>query len=124
MQAFKFEGRVWGGTWTRKAAFADRHEYPLPGSPKVAHHFLKNPIDCAHMKMRMLVQVSTKPVDESDGTDVQGGFAHIRSTWGVGLDVLRSSSNWPSLDSTRQLPVLHRIHQETLDIPPRTPSDT
>ena len=58
----------------------------------IARHFLKDPIDCAHMKVHMLVQAGAEPVDEGDCADVQGSLVHTRRTRAMSLQALRNNA--------------------------------
>jgi predicted TIM-barrel enzyme len=47
----------------RLAALPDGRQCPVPGSPVLARHFLKHPIDHAHMEVHMLIEAGTEAVD-------------------------------------------------------------
>jgi len=56
-----------------------------------ARHFLKHPIDDAHMEVHMLVQAGAEAVDEGHGTDVQGRLVHLCNTGAVVRKKIRST---------------------------------
>jgi len=78
----------------------------------LAHHFFKHAIDCADVKVHMLVQAGAKAVDEGDCTDVQAGLVQMGLTRAVGLQGLRDDAQEDAQHHAQRGPVaLHEVTQ-------------
>jgi hypothetical protein len=76
---YVFDAAGWAGLVNHKvckAAEAGGHKYPLPGSPVVASHFLKHPIDHANKEVHVAVLYGAKAVYKGHSFNMQGRLVH------------------------------------------------
>jgi hypothetical protein len=81
-----------------------------------ARHFLKHPIDRAHMEVHMPVQAGAEEVDKGDCANVQGCLVQLRRPRAVGLQTLRNDAQEDAQHHVQYRSItLHEVAQALWD---------